>query len=317
MILTITPDPVLDKILFIDEWIPGQLMHSENNTTSVGGKGLDASVALRHLGIETMGLCFLAGSIGAELHHLAMAYGIDMQPIWVGGETRTAHIIVESKQGRHSHLFSGRLTLGEDHLDNLLAVLREQLKKATWLIGGGIFPPCVPPSFYGMITHEAHQAGVPVLLDAHSQFIKQAFSAQPDVVKMNWQEFEMTFASSFGTLIELAHAAGEIYKKLALNALVITCGPKGLLAFTPQGAFHAQPPEMKVVNATGAGDAASAALAWRLSLGNNWPDALKWAAAASAATVLTEGTADLHSSAVDTILPQVSLQNALEANGGA
>ena len=310
MILTITPDPVLDKVFFIDEWKPGQLMHSGKNTTSVGGKGLDASVALRHLGMETVGLCFLAGNTGAELLELAESYGIQMQPIWVNGVTRTAHIIVESEDQRHSHLFVGQLIIGEDHLDKLLAVLREHLKNASWLIGGGIFPSCLPLSFYGMITHEAHQAGVPVLLDTHSQFIEQALSGKPDVVKMNLKEFEVTFATTCGTLSELAQAAGEVYKNLALNALVVTCGPKGLLAITPQGVFHAQPPEMREVNATGAGDAASAALAWRLSLGNNWPEALIWAAATSAAVVLTEGTADFHRSDVDAILPQVIIQKA-------
>ncbi len=312
MILTITPDPVLDKIFFIDEWKPGQLIHAQKTTTSVGGKGLDASVALCHLGIETVGICFLAGNSGRDLLELAKPYGIQMEPIWVSGETRLAHIVVERKFHRHTHLFSGQLTIEKDHPDRLIGVLREQLKNTAWLVGGGIIPSGLSASFYGLITQEAHQAGVPVLLDTHSQFIEGALFAEPDVVKMNWNEFERTHGEAFGTLKALAHAAEMYHQNLTGSALVITCGPDGILAFTPEGSFHVQPPEMQVVNTTGAGDAASAALAWRLSMGKHWPDALRWAAATSAAVVLTEGTADLHRSDVDTILSQVIIQHASE-----
>jgi len=312
MILTVTPDPVLDNLFFLDEWKPGQLNHSLKTTTSVGGKGLDASVALCHLGIETVGICFLAGNSGEELLELATTYGIQMQPIWVLGETRLAHIIVESKSSRHTHLFSGQLTIEKGHLERMIAVLREQFKNASWLIGGGIFPSCLPANFYGMITREAHQAGVPVLLDTHSRFIEGALSAKPDVVKMNWQEFELTCGTSFETLKALVDAADVFYKNWAGRALVITCGPHGLLAFTPEGNFHAQPPKMQVINTAGAGDAASAALAWQLGMGVNWPDALRWAAATSAAVVITEGTADLNRSDVDAILPKVIIQHTSE-----
>ncbi|KPL82894.1 hypothetical protein SE15_12715, partial [Thermanaerothrix daxensis] len=55
-------------------------------------------------------------------------------------------------------------------------------------------------------------------------------------------------------------------------------------------------------------DATSAALAWRLSLGDPWPEALRWAAATGAATVLTEGTADCHFADVQNLYPLVQIR---------
>jgi fructose-1-phosphate kinase PfkB-like protein len=49
-------------------------------------------------------------------------------------------------------------------------------------------------------------------------------------------------------------------------------------------------------------------LAWRFSLGDSWSEALRWTAAASAACVLTEGTAESRRTDVERILPEVEVR---------
>ena len=46
MILTLTPNAALDRLLFIDEFKPGTVMRPQKMIDKVGGKGLDSSVAL-------------------------------------------------------------------------------------------------------------------------------------------------------------------------------------------------------------------------------------------------------------------------------
>jgi 6-phosphofructokinase 2 len=99
----------------------------------------------------------------------------------------------------------------------------------------------------------------------------------------------------------------EVRREYRLPALVVTCGKQGILALTPEGDFLAAASEQAVVNAAGAGDAVSAGLAWRLSLGDGWEETLRWAAAAGAATVLTAGTADCELAQVERIYPQVKI----------
>ena len=93
-------------------------------------------------------------------------------------------------------------------------------------------------------------------------------------------------------------------ERQGLRSLVITCGKDGIRAFTPQGVFQAGAPELKAVNAAGAGDAVSAALAYHLMLGEPWAQALKWAAATAAAVVLTEGTAECDPAEVIRLYPE-------------
>jgi fructose-1-phosphate kinase PfkB-like protein len=109
--------------------------------TSVGGKGLDVSVALRHLGVETRGLAFVAGATGHILEGLIKEYGILPELVWVGGETRTCYVIAESKQGRVSHIKYGELQISSAQVDQFLKAYQLHLTKADWVICSGSIPP--------------------------------------------------------------------------------------------------------------------------------------------------------------------------------
>jgi 1-phosphofructokinase family hexose kinase len=305
MFLTVTPDPVLDKIFLVEEWTPGIPMRAKKTTTSVGGKGLDASVALSHLGQPSVGLAFLAGSTGVELARLIEAYGIRLEAIWVGGVTRTAHVISETRPSRTSHLFSGELEFTPEQVEEFRRLFRSHLSQAAWVICGGKVPEALPEDFFLPLLREAVEAGVPVLIDSFRAYLRAAIAACPTVVKMNRKEFEWTFGEQVEGLDGLRAAAEKIYRAFALNTLVITCGDQGLLAWTPEGAFQAIPPHLRAVNTAGAGDAASAAIAWRRAGGDGWEETLRWAAAVSAAAVLTEGTADCRMEDILEIFPQV------------
>ena len=308
MILTVTAHTALDKVLFIDEWVTGSPMRTTKFVTSVGGKGLDSSVVLRHLGVETVGLCFIAGKTGQELFLLLEEYGIKTEPVWVGGETRTAYVIVETQHNRHSHIIVGNLYIEEEHWQNLLEKFSFLVTQADWVICAGSIPPNAPPNLYRRLIDIAHHAGVSILIDSAGICVLECLPSHPDILKMNWDEFEHTFQKKAETLGVLQEQAYHIYQTNMAGALVITCGEKGLLAYSPEGYFHAIAPKQKAINAAGAGDAVSSALVWRFSLGDGWPDALKWAAAVSAATVLTEGTADFHFQDAIEIFHEVEVQ---------
>ena len=66
---------------------------------------------------------------------------------------------------------------------------------------------------------------------------------------------------------------------------MVSLGPDGLLAVTEEGCWQARPSAVVAGNATGAGDAVTAALAHGLLLGRPWPERLAHAAALGAAAV--------------------------------
>lgn len=309
MILTLTPNSALDRVIFIEEFTPGLPMRASKVVDCVGGKGLDASVALASLGVETLGLSFVAGDIGRRLAEVLDGYGIRHDLVWLEGESRLAHVVVETRFHRHSHVMTGSLEITPAAAAELLQRYRAGLGGAAGVSMGGSLPPGLPVTYYRDMTRVAQdELGVPALIDSHGPSILAALPARPAVIKMNWREFNTTFGLGSETMAELVGQARGVFEREKLPALVITCGEDGILALTPDGVYLARIPAQQAVNAAGAGDATSAAVAWRRSLGEPWPDVLRWTAAIGAASVLTEATAECRPADVERLLPQARVE---------
>ncbi len=283
-------------------------MRTNNMVTCVGGKGLDSSVVLSQLGVETIGMGFFSGRIGEELIGILEEYGIIPDPIWVGGVNRVAYVIAEESTNIHSHVIAGEVDVNKEHVEEFTERFKAQVRNAKWVIFAGSIPPSISPDFYHGLIHIAREAGVPTLIDAQKTFMAEAIGAQPDITKMNWEEFEWTFGYDAPTFEALYTHAKEFRTRKMLKNLILTLGKEGILALTEAGNYLAKAPEQKPVNAAGAGDAVSSTIAWRMSLGDGWKETLHWASAVSAAAVLTKRTGDIVMADVERIFPEVDIR---------
>lgn len=308
MILSVCPHTALDRVMFIDEWIPGTPMRTDKIVTSVGGKGLNSAVVLSHLGVETVAVGFFAGVIGQELLDVVESYGITVDPVWVNGTNRVAHVIAEQRKNIHSHVIAGKVQISEDQEIEFFEKYRFHLQTSDYVIIGGTIPPVLNQDFNARLVELAKQANVPVLVDAQNQAMIEVVKVKPDIVKMNWEEFEWTFDLKAQNINELKELAISFYQKNELKNLVLTLSKDGILSLTEEGIFFAKAPLQKPVNAAGAGDAVSSTLAWRFSQGDDWKSAMHWASAVSAASVLTERTGDVHSEDIERIFPLVIVE---------
>jgi 1-phosphofructokinase family hexose kinase len=307
MILTVCPNTALDRILFIGEWISGTPMRTDRIVNSVGGKGLNSAVVLRHLGVETVGIGFFAGKIGQELVDIVEEYGIITEAIWAGGTNRVAHVIAELKNKRHSHVIAGQTLVSEEQKYEFIDRFKVRVREADWVIFAGSIPKSLNDDFYAELIPIAQAENVPTLIDSQKAFMIEALKTKPDIVKLNWQEFEWTFNKKAETLDSLLDQAKELFEERKLKNLVLTLGKDGILAFTKEGIYLSKAPLQEPKNAAGAGDAVSSALVWRFTKGDDWQSAMKWASAVSAASVLTERTGDVFKEDIDRIFPMATI----------
>ena len=307
MHLTLTANAALDRVIFIDEFAPATTMRAPRFIECAGGKGFDTSVALRGLQQSTTAIGFVAGYYGNLLVNVLTQYGIDVDPVWLPGETRLANVLVETLRARHSHVMIGALPVSAAGIEILLERFRTHLPQPLWVVGAGSLPPGMPTSFYHTVATLAHAAGKPVLIDATGAPLLEALAAMPEVVKLNQDEFVDTFGLSGGELPAIVTAARQVQQERDLPAIVLTCGREGVLVVESNGVVQAQAPVQRAVNAAGAGDAASAAIVWRRGLGDGWAETVRWAAAVSAASVMTEATAEVRLADAEQLLPAVRL----------
>lgn len=307
MILTVTPGSAVDRVIVIDEFLPGGTMRTPRLLECVGGKGSDASVVLRELGADTLAMAFVAGDRGRDYLRLLEEHGVRHDCVWCEGETRIAHVLVETRHRRHSHITAGALHVTADAYAEFREKLQRNLRSAAWVAMGGALPAGLPGDFFAEVILAAKAAGVPALIDSYGEPMRQAAGACPAVVKLNRHELAETFGIHAGALPELRACTEQLAAELKLPALVVTCGGDGILAVVGRDAYLACSPQVEEVNAAGAGDAVTGALAWRFAEGDAWPEALRWAAASAAAVVMTEGTAECHRSDVLALLPQIAV----------
>lgn len=304
MILTVTTNSALDRVLFIEQFTRGQPMVTSKFVDCVGGKGFDVSVALRGLGVETVGLGIVAGRRGMDLVNHLKRYGIQLDLVWGSGETRLAHVVVEMDSHHHSHIITPASPVADNEREALLRLYRLRLATTEYVVIAGSNAPGLPDDFYKTLIGLAQAANKPVLVDCHGELMRQALLAGPTIAKMNRSEFSRTMQLSIENEEQLLKEGGAFASRYPFVNLILTDGEAGLWAFTPNGVFSASAPPQEAINAAGAGDAASAALVWRLSLGEPWPEALRWAAAVSAASVLTEATAEVNPVDVEDLFPK-------------
>ncbi len=305
--MTVCPNTALDKILFVEKWTPGVPMRTNKMATCVGGKGLDSSVVLSQLGVETVAIGFFSGKIGQELVDLLVEYGIKPEAVWVDGTNRVAYVIVEESTNIHSHVIVGEIVVNDAQKKEFIEKYLQWVGSASWVILAGSIPPSVNVDLYYDLVNMAKEKRVPILVDSQNAFIFHAVKAKPDIVKMNWEEFEWSFQKNAPDLDNLYLLAKEFKLENDIQNLILTMGKDGILALTTQGNYLAKAPIQKPVNAAGAGDAVSSTITWRLSMGDKWEDTLKWAAAVSAASVLTIRTGDLFMDDVKRIIQGVSV----------
>jgi 1-phosphofructokinase family hexose kinase len=306
MILTINLNAALDRIYFIDRFKPDTHMRTQKALLSIGGKGLCVARVLKSLGTSHCAISFIAGTNGEILAGLLGQLEISTELIWIPGETREANVIVETDFNRHSHITTSGYQLNHEYCEKYLNKIREIGRTADWAVIAGSMPQGTPGNLYGRIIEVLHENGVRVLIDATGGPLLEALHFSPEIVKMNQDEFLSTFKVKLSEdLTEWIPAGLERMRDFKIKALVLTCGSRGILAFTPDGDYHAGCDNVKEVNAAGAGDAVSAALVHSLLQGNSWKVSLALAAAVGAATVMTTGTAECYQNDIQALSRKV------------
>ena len=112
-------------------------------------------------------------------------------------------------------------------------------------------------------------------------------AADPLVVNAHEAAFLLGSAPAAGQAAALRQAAALLAR--GPGSVVITLGGDGACAADGTGSWHVPSPRVEVVDTTGAGDAFTGALAWRLSLGDPLASAAAFAARVGAAAVTARG----------------------------
>src|ERR1700689_3693246 len=311
-IVCVSANPAVDRRVYVDSLIPGEVNRGRNSLAMAGGKAAHVAMAARSLGVEANWLGFLGGAIGEQVEAELRKLTINVSPIRTAASTRVNLEVIENS-GRITEVLEPGGSISPGEQTELLRLysqnLSERWKGALVAISGSL-PPGVPASFCGALVDIAKKAGSAVFLDTSGDALKAGLAARPSFVKPNRKEAEVLLGRALPDLQAVVTAAREIIS-LGAQGAAITMGTEGSVWVESKDgpAWFAQPSRLKAISTVGCGDTTLAGFAYAATRGLTGEEALRFAAACGAANCLAEFEGRISLSDVQSLAPKVSVKS--------
>lgn len=285
MILTITPNPSLDRSYEIPALERGAVLRASADRVDPGGKGVNVSRAVAAAGHRTTAVLPLGGPEGALLSQLLAGLGVDVAGVPVVGSTRVNISLVEP-DATLTKVNAAGPQLGPAEAETLLETARVRSATATWTVCCGSLPRGLAPGWYAELVARTHRAGARIAVDTSGPALTEALRERPDVVKPNVEELATAVGRPLATVGDAVKAAEEL-RAAGAGAVLASLGAAGQLLVDATGSYFGSARVEAVRSDVGAGDAS---LAGFLTAGGAGPKALAAALAHGAAAVQLAGS---------------------------
>ena len=255
MIVTVTPNPSLDRTLHLPRLEPGAVNRATATMTEPSGKGVNVALALHGVGVEVCAVLPVGGSVGREIRLALEQLGLDVVGVPIAGDVRSNVSLVEA-DGRSTKVNEPGPALSRDEVDALCAAARAG-DRVLW---AGSLPTGFAPSRLARAVAEARAAGRWVAVDASGPVLEAVLGNDrgglPHLIKPNADELAEVLGVELHTVGDVEAAARTLLGRGVRTVLVSLGGAGALLvdADLPE-ALHGAAPVRRVVNTVGAGDA--------------------------------------------------------------
>lgn len=251
MIYTVTFNPALDYAMRVENLEPGMTNRSSSEQILPGGKGLNVSTILTHLGIENTALGFIAGFTGKEIERLFKESGCRSDFIEL--DRGISRINVKLKAEDETEINAVGPEIDAAALEKLMSQL-DKLKEGDILVLAGSIPHSLPDSLYSDIMNRLSGRGIMFAVDATKDLLMNVLKYKPFLIKPNNHELGEIFGVTLRTREEVVPYARKLIEKGAVNVLVSMAG-EGAVLVTQSGETIDRPaPKGQVRNSVGAGD---------------------------------------------------------------
>jgi 1-phosphofructokinase len=298
MIVTVTPNPSVDRTFEIEQLVRGQVVRALSHRLDPGGKGINVARALQAHGHRVSAVVPVGGVEGDQLIHLLGGSGLAVVTVPISGTVRSNVTVVEP-DGTVTKLNEPGPTLTADEVDALLRTGAAAATGARWLVASGSLPPDAPDDLLAQLARRGRDAGAAVAVDTSGAALNAALRAGPDLVKPNADELAELTGCPLVTVGDAVDAARDVLA-LGARAVLASLGSDGAVLVTPELSAHAESGIDAPRSSVGAGDAA---LAGYISATGDPVAALRAAVAWGAAAVRLPGSQmpapdDVHPDAV-------------------
>jgi 1-phosphofructokinase len=301
MIVTVTPNPSIDRTVSLGAPLTRGAVHRVTSATSEpGGKGVNVARALALAGLDAVAI--LPAADDDPMVTALRTVGVSFRCVPVSGAVRTNLAITEA-DGTTTKLNEPGAPLDAVALDALTRTVVAHAETASWIVLSGSLPPGVPDDWYADVVARLSSAPCQIAVDTSERPLDALAAGfghtAPDVIKPNAEELaglvgaspdELERAAAQGDPAPVVSAANRLIERGAKTVLV-TLGAAGAVLVDPTGSWMATPPPIAPRSTVGAGDSALAGYVRAAVGGAEPPRRLQMAVAYGSAAAALPGSA--------------------------
>ncbi|MEY4978091.1 MAG: putative phosphofructokinase PfkB [Pseudomonadota bacterium] len=289
-ILCLTMNPSVDLATETPQVVPTHKLRCSDTLHDAGGGGINVARVLIRLGGQCSNLCPAGGSSGQWLQNRMAEEGLPGVFLPIAQETRVSFTVHESRTGAEFRFVMPGPHLSELEWQACLKHLSNLADFPAVLVASGSLPPGVPTDFYAQLARLCRARGAQLVLDTAGPALATALAQGVFLVKPNLRELRDLSGQPLETPAEWQAAAQALVHSGQAQVVALTLGHLGALLVTCSGLWQADPLDIPVASAVGAGDSFVGGLVWGLQQGMPLETAFRWGVAAGSAALLSLST---------------------------
>ncbi|GAA1178073.1 hexose kinase [Mycolicibacterium poriferae] len=300
MIVTVTPNPSIDRTVTLPAQLTRGAVHRVTSVTNqAGGKGVNVARALTLAGVDTLAVLPAVANDPLTTALQAIAVPFQVVPTL---EPARINLTITEPDGTTTKVNEPGATLDAATVTALTDAVLAAADAADWVVMSGSLPPGMPVSWYGDVVAQLAGHRCRIAVDTSDAPLAALCASldrgAPDLIKPNGEELASVLGLPAESL-EAAVAQGDPEPVVAavrqlidrgIDALLATLGAAGAVLVDRNGAWLATPPPITPRSTVGAGDSSLAGYVRAEVGGAVPPQRLQMAVAYGSAAAALPGT---------------------------
>lgn len=290
MILTVTPNPAVDKSTRTTQLIPEKKLRCSDMVVEAGGGGINVSKGLQRLGAPNMALITSGGFNGKQLEACLQEERISYHTIQIPGETRENIVVLEEQSNNQFRFVLPGPTLQAEIEEDILCAIKNLPFAPEIIVGSGSLPPGFNDNFYARLVTLANQLGAKPIIDCSGKPLELAVAAGVYLVKPNLNELSQLSGVPVLETDQVVEAAQSLLKSGSCRMVTVSLGSQGAILVNKDQVIRVPAPTVKKQSTVGAGDSMVAGMCYQVWKNAVAADIIRYGVACGTAATMNPGT---------------------------
>lgn len=294
MIYTVTFNPAIDYIAEINSVNEGQISRALSEKVLAGGKGINVSIVLKNLGIESTAIGFIAGFTGKEIRSQVENHGIATDFVYLDNKFSRINVKLVSKTAgivfNETAINGEGPKISDNDIEKLMQKI-DKLQKGDFLVLAGSVSRKMKEDIYEEICKRLEGKQIKIVADATGKLLVNVLKHKPFLIKPNKNELEEIFEDQIETKEDIIMYAKKLQEMGAENVLISLGQDGAVFVCKDKSVRYLKAPKGKLVNSVGSGDSMVAGFIAGILTYDDYEKAFKMGIAAGSASAFSENLA--------------------------